>query len=181
MKLRSNSDKNPGREFFKCSRPKDGGDQCDFFQWLDGEVGGPLVSFRGLGYVSVFLWLDSPPPYPPKVGQFLCAGPPDDFAIWALKKESSLSLVFFLVFCFFLPSFFRRVKEVSIVSSVVGYASLMLASALYWKGAHVVVAASSEKFGTHGRIPRELDRDRPDDVIREKSAVGSASTRTIAQ
>lgn len=46
VKLRSNSEKNPGREFFKCSRPKDGGDQCDFFQWLDGEVGGSSSRVR---------------------------------------------------------------------------------------------------------------------------------------
>ncbi|CAM9169362.1 unnamed protein product, partial [Scytosiphon promiscuus] len=37
VKLVSRSDNNPGREFYKCSLPKDGGDQCGFFEWLDGE------------------------------------------------------------------------------------------------------------------------------------------------
>ncbi|CAN0100849.1 unnamed protein product, partial [Pylaiella littoralis] len=37
VKLTSSSEYNPGREFYKCSLPQNGGDQCDFFQWLDGE------------------------------------------------------------------------------------------------------------------------------------------------
>lgn len=38
VKLTARTGDNAGREFYKCSLPRDGGEQCDFFEWLDGEV-----------------------------------------------------------------------------------------------------------------------------------------------
>lgn len=38
VKLTARTGDNAGREFYKCSLPRDGEEQCDFFQWLDGEV-----------------------------------------------------------------------------------------------------------------------------------------------
>lgn len=43
VKLTSTSENNPGREFYKCPLPKNGGEQCGFFEWLDGEVRAPRV------------------------------------------------------------------------------------------------------------------------------------------
>ncbi|CAM9139161.1 unnamed protein product [Ectocarpus sp. 13 AM-2016] len=40
VKLTSMSENNPGREFYKCPLPKNGGEQCGFFEWLDGEGNG---------------------------------------------------------------------------------------------------------------------------------------------
>ncbi|CAM9115402.1 unnamed protein product, partial [Choristocarpus tenellus] len=36
VKLTSRTEENFGREFYKCSLPKDSGDQCEFFEWVDG-------------------------------------------------------------------------------------------------------------------------------------------------
>lgn len=38
VKLTARTGDNAGREFYKCSLPRDGSDQCSFFQWVDGEA-----------------------------------------------------------------------------------------------------------------------------------------------
>lgn len=38
VKLAARNGDNAGREFYKCSLPRDSGEQCSFFQWLDGQV-----------------------------------------------------------------------------------------------------------------------------------------------
>lgn len=37
VKLTARTGENSGREFYKCSLPRDSGEQCDFFKWLDGD------------------------------------------------------------------------------------------------------------------------------------------------
>lgn len=38
VKLAARNGDNAGREFYKCSLPRDSEEQCSFFQWLDGQV-----------------------------------------------------------------------------------------------------------------------------------------------